>query len=111
MNNLFNFIISILGCKHGYCNKPGQCICEEGWTGTLCDDPVCREGCHEHNGHCRFLSNSLQTLLNIRLTTIPYNKPLSEEGCQKYLYESTETLLIAIYLRNINSYALKVSKN
>ena len=53
----FLILILIKGCKYGTCNKPGQCICEEGWTGTLCDIPVCREGCHELNGHCRWVCN------------------------------------------------------
>ena len=25
------------GCLQGYCHQPYQCICINGWTGTLCD--------------------------------------------------------------------------
>ena len=25
------------GCKHGYCNKAWDCICETNWGGMLCD--------------------------------------------------------------------------
>ncbi|XP_029453808.1 protein delta homolog 1 isoform X2 [Rhinatrema bivittatum] len=28
------------GCLHGSCTKPWQCICQEGWVGSLCDTDV-----------------------------------------------------------------------
>eukprot|EP00094_Tigriopus_californicus_P013133 TCALIF_12700-PA protein Name:"Similar to dla Delta-like protein A (Danio rerio)" AED:0.01 eAED:0.01 QI:399/0.83/0.85/1/0.33/0.42/7/242/207 len=42
------------GCIHGYCNRPLECICEEGWTGEFCDTPICKEKCHPAYGSCDF---------------------------------------------------------
>ncbi|KAM7403188.1 hypothetical protein PAMA_003895 [Pampus argenteus] len=30
------------GCLHGTCEKAWQCICEEGWVGSLCDQGECK---------------------------------------------------------------------
>ena len=33
---------SLPGCKHGKCiDQPNSCICDQGWEGHLCDEPVC----------------------------------------------------------------------
>jgi len=37
-------------CKHGTCNTPGECICDQFWSGENCDIPVCPSGCN--NGKC-----------------------------------------------------------
>ncbi len=33
--------------------KPHTCQCKKGWTGHLCDKPVCSEGCDKKNGYCK----------------------------------------------------------
>ncbi|XP_070577029.1 delta-like protein D isoform X2 [Ptychodera flava] len=40
------------GCSpiHGSCTQPRECICEEHWSGRLCDKCIPAEGCV--NGHC-----------------------------------------------------------
>ncbi|VDK28279.1 unnamed protein product [Gongylonema pulchrum] len=37
------------GCKHGYCNKANECICEKNWGGTYCDRDL--DYCF-HNSPC-----------------------------------------------------------
>ncbi|KAJ0063096.1 hypothetical protein NL108_012559, partial [Boleophthalmus pectinirostris] len=29
--------VAFPGCVHGSCEKAWQCVCEEGWVGSLCD--------------------------------------------------------------------------
>ena len=40
------------GCVHGRCDRPLECICEEGWEGEFCNVPICRQGCHPIFGSC-----------------------------------------------------------
>ncbi|VDK71171.1 unnamed protein product [Anisakis simplex] len=35
---------------HFYCSSEGERLCENGWSGPNCDDPVCPNGCG--NGTC-----------------------------------------------------------
>ena len=35
------------GCMHGTCEHPHDCLCgpgtdNENWTGTLCNEPICK---------------------------------------------------------------------
>ncbi|XP_023328477.1 delta-like protein C isoform X1 [Eurytemora carolleeae] len=42
------------GCKHGTCANPGECNCDDKfWTGHLCDEPVCSDGCSKKHGYCK----------------------------------------------------------
>ena len=66
------------GCKHGECEevdgeevvdgkkvkvkKPHTCHCDEGWTGPLCDEPICTEGCHKEHGGCEEVSKSVKSV-------------------------------------------------
>ncbi|KGL85606.1 Protein delta 1, partial [Tinamus guttatus] len=34
---LCNQCVPFPGCLHGTCAKPWQCLCDEGWVGSLCD--------------------------------------------------------------------------
>jgi hypothetical protein len=29
-----------VGCQNGDCLRPGDCICQEGFHGALCDEPI-----------------------------------------------------------------------
>ena len=42
------------GCLNGDCDgdRPNTCRCRQGWAGHLCDQPICREGCHDEHGYC-----------------------------------------------------------
>ena len=39
-------------CQHGSCDKPFECNCDPGWSGSLCNNPVCKDDCGPH-GSCR----------------------------------------------------------
>ena len=41
------------GCEHGSCNRAMECICDEGWKGALCHEPICNEHCVRPYGTCR----------------------------------------------------------
>ncbi|XP_078001299.1 uncharacterized protein LOC144453811 [Glandiceps talaboti] len=47
-----NVALCTTGCHpiHGSCTQPRECICEENWTGRLCDECIRSEGCV--NGFC-----------------------------------------------------------
>lgn len=47
---LFILELCILDCAHGHCHRQ-QCICEEGWTGELCNVAQCDNRC-TLNGQC-----------------------------------------------------------
>merc|ERR1711962_411373 len=34
------------GCRHGRCTLPGECVCEPGWGGPLCDQAECTHCVH-----------------------------------------------------------------
>ena len=38
------------GCQYGYCTKPMECICDQGYGGTFCHSPICRDGCNQTTG-------------------------------------------------------------
>ena len=42
-----NFIACKEGCHPvgGYCDQPGQCQCNSGWSGTNCSVPDCLNEC------------------------------------------------------------------
>ena len=47
------------GCDHGKCASgtdgellPHTCECVGDWTGPLCNEPVCKDGCDEEHGRC-----------------------------------------------------------
>lgn len=40
------------GCVHGFCDRPLECQCLEGWKGEFCDEPECKENCHPIFGMC-----------------------------------------------------------
>ena len=46
-----------VGCHPtgGYCNQPGQCRCNSGWSGTNCSVPDCPNKCQ--NGACNVPNN------------------------------------------------------
>ena len=50
-----------IACKEGchpvggYCDQPGQCQCNSGWTGTNCSVPDCPNECQ--NGACNVPNN------------------------------------------------------
>lgn len=48
--SLFYLELCILDCAHGRCHRQ-QCICEEGWTGELCNVAQCDNRC-TLNGQC-----------------------------------------------------------
>ena len=35
------------------CTEDGQIICRAGWSGGLCDRPICAPGCDPSNGYCK----------------------------------------------------------
>uniref|UniRef100_A0A915PMK5 Delta-like protein n=1 Tax=Setaria digitata TaxID=48799 RepID=A0A915PMK5_9BILA len=39
-----------IGSFHFKCSPDGQRLCEDGWSGQNCDDPICANGCI--NGYC-----------------------------------------------------------
>ncbi|MCP9262433.1 Delta-like protein [Dirofilaria immitis] len=39
-----------IGSFHFKCSSDGQRLCEDGWSGQNCDDPICANGCI--NGYC-----------------------------------------------------------
>jgi len=34
------------------CTKEGKILCQPGWRGSACQNPVCKAGCHSKNGFC-----------------------------------------------------------
>ena len=57
------------GCVHGHCERPLECICDDGWEGEFCNIPKCLEGCHPIFGSChvRVFSPNICTLYLIAL--------------------------------------------
>ncbi|XP_011494800.1 PREDICTED: delta-like protein 1 [Ceratosolen solmsi marchali] len=39
--------------SHYVCDEAGEVKCLPGWTGDLCDVPICRKGCDPLQGYCR----------------------------------------------------------
>ncbi|XP_058805902.1 delta-like protein 1 isoform X1 [Phymastichus coffea] len=39
--------------SHYVCDDQGELKCIPGWTGDLCDVPICRKGCDPLQGYCR----------------------------------------------------------
>ncbi|XP_033209805.1 delta-like protein C [Belonocnema kinseyi] len=39
--------------SHYVCDEAGEVKCIQGWTGDLCDVPICRKGCDPIQGYCR----------------------------------------------------------
>ncbi|XP_043461795.1 delta-like protein C [Leptopilina heterotoma] len=39
--------------SHYVCDEAGEVKCLPGWTGDLCDVPLCRKGCDPIQGYCR----------------------------------------------------------
>ncbi|XP_072750444.1 uncharacterized protein [Anoplolepis gracilipes] len=39
--------------SHYICDEAGEVKCLPGWTGDLCDVPICRKGCDPLQGYCR----------------------------------------------------------
>ncbi|XP_015605587.1 delta-like protein 4 [Cephus cinctus] len=39
--------------SHYVCDEAGEVKCLPGWTGDLCDVPMCRKGCDPLQGYCR----------------------------------------------------------
>ncbi|XP_063976203.1 delta-like protein C [Diachasmimorpha longicaudata] len=39
--------------SHYVCDEDGEVKCLPGWTGDLCDVPLCRKGCDPLQGYCR----------------------------------------------------------
>ncbi|CAJ0961544.1 unnamed protein product [Ranitomeya imitator] len=37
---------------HFYCGEKGEKICNPGWKGQYCTEPICLPGCDEHHGYC-----------------------------------------------------------
>ena len=45
------------GCIHGICNGTANtCVCNEGWQGILCNEPICAQGCNLSNAMCTYVS-------------------------------------------------------
>ena len=65
INNVLcvNFYLSLIaiicgeGCHPvgGYCDQPGECQCNSGWSGTNCSVPDCPNECQ--NGACNVPNN------------------------------------------------------
>ena len=41
-----------MGCRHGSCKRAMECICDEGWKGSLCEEPICNDHCVMPYGTC-----------------------------------------------------------
>lgn len=39
--------------SHYVCDDNGDIKCLPGWTGDLCDVPICRKGCDPQQGYCK----------------------------------------------------------
>lgn len=39
--------------SHYTCDDNGDIKCLPGWTGDLCDVPICRKGCDPQQGYCK----------------------------------------------------------
>ncbi len=39
-------------CLNGFCDKPLECKCQDGYLGQFCHKPKCRDGCDKDNGFC-----------------------------------------------------------
>ncbi|XP_043916997.1 protein delta homolog 1, partial [Protopterus annectens] len=52
--DLCNECVPYPGCLHGSCTRPWQCVCEEGWLGSLCDIDIhpCAEKPCSSNSTC-----------------------------------------------------------
>ncbi|XP_059482872.1 neurogenic locus protein delta-like [Neocloeon triangulifer] len=39
--------------SHYTCDESGEMLCLTGWTGDMCDVPICRKGCDPLQGYCK----------------------------------------------------------
>ncbi|XP_049841769.1 delta-like protein 1 [Schistocerca gregaria] len=39
--------------SHYMCSDSGELSCQPGWTGDVCDVPICRKGCDPLQGYCK----------------------------------------------------------
>lgn len=51
MKHILTVVCSLDCGPHGVCAE-GVCRCDDGWTGSLCDQRPCDSRCHEH-GQCK----------------------------------------------------------
>lgn len=60
VNNHLDFLLYFQACEvpqqneqsHFVCGDDGELKCMAGWTGDICDVPICKRGCDPMNGYC-----------------------------------------------------------
>lgn len=76
--------ICLAGCLSGTCNLPGECICNDGWSGTLCNTPRCRSGCRVDLGaSCGRVGVDMPDtcICSANYTGALCNQPVCTAGC------------------------------